>query len=399
MNNASLHIVIFCILSEGMIGMAKKTNYVSNGKECYRIRATVGKKLDKHGIWVDDVKAFYGSCKSEAEQKQMEYMKKMDQGSLSDEYLGILMDKWIEEVFKVSDYANSTKRKYIAAYKKVLRSSRPAGMRICEVNAFHIQSVYNNSDVCESTLRAANNLLKLFYKYAELNSICRDITNSVTVPKKNDEVKNSDKIEVWDDDDLKKVIAALEGSTLRLLIVLAVNTGARFAELLALTYDDILNDTLYINKQLSEVSKIDNEDVKLHITETKTPNSVRAIPLSKAVMDEVEQHKLLHKTEMMANGYRTNNVFTTSHGTYYYKRNISRSIVRLCKRIGATYHKFHAFRHTFGTNLSRAGVPIEETSKLMGHKDISITAKYYVNVDADRRRDAVEKIVDYSLSV
>ena len=55
MNNASLHIVIFCILSEGMIGMAKKTNYVSNGKECYRIRATVGKKLDKHGIWVDDV--------------------------------------------------------------------------------------------------------------------------------------------------------------------------------------------------------------------------------------------------------------------------------------------------------------------------------------------------------
>ena len=71
---------------------------------------------------------------------------------------------------------------------------------------------------------------------------------------------------------------------------------------------------------------------------------------------------------------------------------------RLCNRIGVPYHKFHSFRHTFGTNLSRAGVPIEETAKLMGHADISITAKYYINVNADRKKDAVEKIVTYSLS-
>ena len=70
---------------------------------------------------------------------------------------------------------------------------------------------------------------------------------------------------------------------------------------------------------------------------------------------------------------------------------------RLYKRIGVEPHKFHAFRHTFGTNLSRASVPIEETSKLMGHSDISITAKYYVYVNAERRRAAVDKIVGYSL--
>ena len=33
----------------------------------------------------------------------------------------------------------------------------------------------------------------------------------------------------------------------------------------------------------------------------------------------------------------------------------------------------------------------------MGHSDVTITSKYYVNVDAERKLDAVEKISKYSL--
>ena len=39
----------------------------------------------------------------------------------------------------------------------------------------------------------------------------------------------------------------------------------------------------------------------------------------------------------------------------------------------------------------------EVSSKLMGHSDVTITSKYYVNVDAERKLDAVEKISKYSL--
>ena len=84
-------------------------------------------------------------------------------------------------------------------------------------------------------------------------------------------------------------------------------------------------------------------------------------------------------------------------GHFTIKRNIIRSLKRLYKRIGVPCHKFHSFRHTFGTNLSRAGVPIEETAKLMGHSSIEITAKYYINIDAKRKREALEKIIKYSL--
>ena len=161
--------------------------------------------------------------------------------------------------------------------------------------------------------------------------------------------------------------------------------------------DDIKGDILSINKQQSEITPIDGNGEKIHITNTKTASSNRLIPLTKAVMLEIQRHKVLHYKEMSLNGYQTNYIFTTGKGTLYYKRNIIRSLKRLYKRLGVPYHKFHSFRHTFGTNLSRAGVPIEETAKLMGHSSVEITAKYYININVNRKRDALEKITKYSL--
>lgn len=124
----------------------------------------------------------------------------------------------------------------------------------------------------------------------------------------------------------------------------------------------------------------------------KTSSSYRSIPLTKSTIQEIEAHKAWQRREMMEKGYRTEYLFTTSTGAWYLRRNVKKALDRLCKREGLPHHKFHAFRHTFGTNLSRAGVPIEEVSELMGHSRIETTAKYYINIDADRKREAVEKL-------
>ena len=386
--------------------MAKKTNWKSKegGKEYYKINRKIGMKL-KDGIWVDDYKCFYGSCKSEAEQKYNDYMQSLQNNSISPKScLGEVIDEWIDKVFKNSDLKNSTKSKYIRDYKVIFKESKAGkqliGRPVESITPLQIQEVYNNCDRCYSSIRSAHNLLVHFFKYADLNGICRNLTSSLQVPKKPVKKSEIDDIEVWEDEPLKKVIAELEGNTLRLLVVLAVNTGARFSELLALTYDDIRDGMLYITKQLADAADVNSKDEKktdLHIEETKTESSNRVIPLSAPVIAEVEKHRKLQAKEMEEHGYETNYLFTTSNGTFYYKRNVARSLDRLYKRIKVEPHKFHAFRHTFGTNLSRAGVPIEETSKLMGHSDISMTAKYYVYVDAERRRAAVDKIVGYSL--
>lgn len=86
--------------------------------------------------------------------------------------------------------------------------------------------------------------------------------------------------------------------------------------------------------------------------DTKTTSSIRVIPLTDKVMDEVRKHTVLHKEEMLQNNYRTNYIFTTSTGKFYYRRTLQQFFERLYRRIEVPYHKIHDFRHTFGTNLS-----------------------------------------------
>ncbi len=39
-------------------------------------------------------------------------------------------------------------------------------------------------------------------------------------------------------------------------------------------------------------------------------------------------------------------------------------------------HRFHDLRHTFGTQMAAAGVPMRTLQEWMGHKDIKTTERY-----------------------
>ena len=369
--------------------MANKTNCVINGIPYYRTYKTIGKKM-RNGILVDVRKAFYGKNKSEAEAKYQEYRDRQKSGFTSDELFGVILSDWIETVFKVSDRKNSTKYKYIQAYEKLFIDSHIASVPINQVSALDLQKLYNKHMDKPANVRALHNLLRDFFRYADVNGIARDITASMKIqkPKK----AGNKEVDVWDDADLKRLIECMDGHRLKLLVILAVNTGARISELLALTYDDVKDNALVINKQISETPLIDGDGTRFHITPPKSDSSIREIPLSNEVMAEIEKHKLWHKQEMMASGYRTNNIFTTSTGHHYFRSSVGEALRRMYKSIGVPAHKFHSFRHTFGTNLSRVGVPMETIRELMGHSEIGVTAKYYINVGAERKREAVERI-------
>ena len=373
--------------------MAKKTNCKINGKDYFKINRKVGTKLNSQGEWIDDYKTFYGSSRKDAEAKFHDYMEAKKRASMICERpVGECIDSWIDNVFLFSNLAKSSKKKYIESYHNNFQKKQIARMPIGHLTSLDLQEFFNNSTARYSAKKSLFNLLSKFYKYASLNGISSDITTCIQIPqpKKAGDFKQ---IDVWDDKDLKKLMDGLDGHRLRLLVILAVNTGARFSELLALTYDDIRDDCLYINKQIYE----GNIDEGFSIIPTKSHNSNRALPLPPQILAEIEAHKKWQKKDMAENGYITNRLFTTSTGNYYYRRSVLHALERLYKRIGVPYHKFHSFRHTFATNLSRAGVPIEETSALLGHSSIEMTAKYYVDISTKRKMEAMKKVVGFSL--
>ena len=232
----------------------------------------------------------------------------------------------------------------------------------------------------------------------------RDLTANLILPQKKpskkaqkSSVSDDDGIVVRTDDEMRAIINGLEGHRLKLLVIMAVNTGCRLSELLALRYTDISSEgILTVNKQVVHDLIVEPLEVKngapVVSKRQKTTTSARTIPLNESTLREIENHKAWQRIEMMKNGYRTEFIFTAASGKLYDKRNIGRALDRAYRRIGVKPLAFHVYRHTFGTNLCKMGVPIQTASKLLGHKDINMTARYYVNVGMDEKARAVELI-------
>lgn len=360
-----------------------------------RITRKVGKHKNKRGMWVSDYKQFTGKSLKDAEAKYEKYMTRVSLNGMT--AFGEYFDWYKENILSHDDtLKEGTKIKYINDFERAFGDSPLLKCDISEISGIDIQSIINESDSGATTIRQAVKLLRRFYKYLDSQNIVHDVTRSLTLPKV--EHKRIDQqVEVYSDEELKRLLNGMpKEHRLRFLVTMAINTGCRIGELLALKYDDISVEEgqVSINKTLSEIEKSkDAEEGKttFAITSTKTLSGIRSIPLNENVLKEYARHKKWHQAEMMKKGYRTDFIFTSSSGNHYYKKNLERALKRLCNSdtVKIEHKGWHCFRRTFGTKLASNGVPIQVLSKLMGHQNIEVTSKYYINVSTDEKRDAI----------
>ena len=64
-----------------------------------------------------------------------------------------------------------------------------------------------------------------------------------------------------------------------------------------------------------------------------------------------------------------------------------------CLLTGALWVLFHSSRHTFGTMMVSAGVPMESISKMMGHTNIR-TTQGYAKVTDDKISEDMDKLME-----
>lgn len=124
-----------------------------------------------------------------------------------------------------------------------------------DVDSKAIQDVYNNSKASFSARNAADKLMKLFYAYLDSNGIARDITSSLVVYKEESSSTGQDDIVTWTDEETEVILNSFDKADprfrFRFLVVLALYSGCRISELLALKYSDIVNDNIIVNKQIA----------------------------------------------------------------------------------------------------------------------------------------------------
>lgn len=123
--------------------MAVKSNFEVNGNKYYRITKTVGKKPDGTPI----KKQFYGSGKSEAEEKAQEYMNNISNGFSSDyDKIDInnLVNTWLYNIkSKDSNFKPGSFTKYEGIYRNYIRDSEIGFINVYNCKTLIIQKYYN----------------------------------------------------------------------------------------------------------------------------------------------------------------------------------------------------------------------------------------------------------------
>lgn len=361
--------------------MATKKNTTINGKEYYRMtRSIAGKK-----------KQFYGRSKGEAERKYREYLEqRFREKQSSEEYNSNALfseraDQYIRDVLAHSQrYASSTKEKYEEAYRCHIKGSDLDKMRVRDIKPYDVQRFYNDLDVSKQTIQNVSKFMNGFCRWLMLNGFADDFISAVELPVKPDNRK-SEGIVTWSDEEVQRII---DGST-RLsrtfrawfMPILMIYTGLRLGEALSLRYSDFDGDVLHVRRQYTHGE----------IKEPKYKSS-RNIPIHEDLKANFEKHMMWHTLEMKKNGYSSPYVFTTNSGKLYDPANIRTALRRFYKRIGIEYKETHTYRRTFCTMLCKAGVPIQTASELMGHKNISVTAKFYANISQEEKKSAIDKL-------
>jgi integrase len=380
--------------------MACKTNCVKNGVEYFRITASIGRNSDGKLIR----KEFYGKNKKDAEAKRDEYLSGIQNGLNTDfknAILGQLMYSWLFEVVKLKVKASSFQR-YEGIYRNYIKESELYGLKISDLKSIQIQRYYNklfDNDTSGNVIKNLNKLLKQFLNYAvdEGYLLKNPISGKKIVIPSEKKIDNGE-IKIFTNDEIERLKKSLEGHRLKGLILMALGTGLRQGELLALKWDDIDNLEIKVDKTIRRVTIINSDgsrNTEVILQSPKSKSSNRTVPIPSSLIPVLEEHSKKQKLEKLKAGHYyidDNFVFPTITGTPINTKNLFKSYKALLIKAKIEHKKFHSLRHTYATKLFEYGVPLKTVQTLLGHSDLSITSDIYTHVMPKEKTTAAEKL-------
>ncbi|MEN8040091.1 MAG: tyrosine-type recombinase/integrase [Actinomycetota bacterium] len=183
--------------------------------------------------------------------------------------------------------------------------------------------------------------------------------------------------QAWTAPQLQAFLREASGHRLFAALWLVSMTGLRRSELLGLKWRDVDLEmaTLSINRGLVSVG------YDLHESRGKTSNSRRAIDLDATTIQVLSAWRGWQQTEQAVVGVEPSGwVFTDSAGQPIHPHSISQTFERMVKRAEVPRIRLHDLRHTHGTLLIKAGVPVKVVSERLGHGNPAFTIDTYQHV-------------------
>ena len=162
--------------------------------------------------------------------------------------------------------------------------------------------------------------------------------------------------------------------------ILALNTGMRIGELIALDWSDIDfgKKTISVWKTAVMVKERDKDGepvgkVTQIIQETpKTSKGNRAVPINKKA-----ESALVRLKEQTGDSPF---VFPTKTGARLVMNSLKKQYANVADHCAIEGTSFHSLRHTFATRLFEKGAEVKEVSTILGHSTVAITYNTYIHI-------------------
>lgn len=232
-----------------------------------------------------------------------------------------------------------------------------------------------------NTINGVILLLKSSLKKAVLMKVVKEEwSSSIVYPK----VKEK-KIECFSNEEQKRIENyILNNGNFRLYgIIIALYTGLRIGEILALTWEDIdfvkkmiiVNKTCYDSWEKGRYKKI--------IDTPKTESSTRVLPLPNQLLIHLKKLREGSRGDYVIDG-------RTEYGAEV--RSYQKSFERLLNNLDIPHKGFHALRHTFATRAIEVGMDVKTLSEILGHHSPTITLKRYLHSMLEHKCEMMEKV-------
>lgn len=302
--------------------------------------------------------------------------------------------KWLDiyKKGKLVDDSFSTYETNLRLHILPYIGQRPLG----EVMPYELQEVLNKLEgKSDSHIGHVKNALTGMFRQAKINNLIqKDPCVGLTVPKGTTGTHRA----LTPEEERIMFKVCDDGHRAKPFVYLMYYAGLRPQEVAALTVADVdLNaPCIHIKKAMSMK--------KSTIKDTKTTAGNRSVPICSTLLEYLKEYLKGKAT--------TDYVITRDNGKPYNSNavvcmwnNLKRY---MAIEMGAKVYRNQVIdspvaddlvpydlRHTYCTNLQRAGVPINVAKYLMGHDDISVTAKIYTHFTEDQSEMVLQAMNNY----
>ncbi len=338
-------------------------------------------------------KTLYGKTRQEVAAKLSKALADRENGLVYDTgnlTIGEYLDRWLAECVK-GTVRESTFERYEYAIRPHIKPAL-GPVKLKSLTSAHVRRFYREklkAGLASTTVHKMHVVLHKALDQAGADGLIpRNVTDALKLPR-----VDREEITPLTAEEANRLIDATNGDRLEALYVLAIHTGLRQGELLALKWDDLDLEagTLRVRRTLTYAGG------KHTLSEPKTKKSRRTIRLTMGVVASLQDHleRQIEELDRLGSLYRTGGlVFANKIGGTINPSNLrNRSFARLLKRAGLRADtRFHDLRHTCATLLLSRNVNPKIVSEMLGHASIAITLDTYSHVLPDMQEKAAKAL-------